>query len=134
MRKNVYTCNTLLNRVSLKRTDSYIRREFVELPVFIKRWKELGLDEEDLIRLQYQLLDNPKAGKVIKNSGGIRKIRFAFRNRGKSGSTRVIYVDFEVHEKIFLITAFEKKEKENLTKKEIVELKELVRVLENQLK
>ena len=42
-------------------------------------------------------------------------MRFAFEHRGKSGSIRVIYVDFEVYEKIFLITAFAKNEQENLT-------------------
>lgn len=91
------------------------------------------MDEDDLLQLQEQLLANPKAGVVIRNSSGIRKLRFAFRNKGKSGSTRVIYVDFEIYEKIFLITAFEKKEKENLSKKEISELKQLVKIIENQL-
>lgn len=132
MRKNKNICNTLSNRVLLRSNNS-IKREFIELPVFIKRWKELGLDEDDLLQLQEQLLANPKAGVVIRNSSGIRKLRFAFRNNGKSGSTRVIYVDFEIYEKIFLITAFEKKEKENLSKKEISELKQLVKIIENQL-
>lgn len=132
MRKNKNICNTLSNRVLLRSNNS-IKREFIELPVFIKRWKELGLDEDDLLQLQEQLLANPKAGVVIRNSSGIRKLRFAFRNKGKSGSTRVIYVDFEIYEKIFLITAFEKKEKENLSKKEISELKQLVKIIENQL-
>ena len=61
-------------------------------------------------------------------------MRFAFEHRGKSGSVRVIYIDFEVYEKIYLITAYPKKEKDNLTKAERNELKELVKVLENQLK
>lgn len=127
-------CNTLLNRVSLNCSNHLLKREFIELPIFIKRWKELGLDENDLLRLQKELLENPKVGKVIKNSNGIRKMRFAFRNRGKSGSTRVIYVDFEIHEKIFLITAFDKKTKDDLSEKEVKELKQLIKILENQLK
>lgn len=45
------------------------------------------------------------------------------KSKGKNGSTRVIYVDFEIHEKIFLITAFDKKIKENLSYKEINELR-----------
>lgn len=70
----------------------------------------------------------------MKETGGVRKMRFAFEHRGKSGSVRVIYIDFEVYEKIYLITAYPKKEKDNLTKAERNELKELVKVLENQLK
>ena len=61
-------------------------------------------------------------------------MRFAFEHRGKSGSIRVIYIDFEVYEKIYLITAYPKNEKDNLTKAERNELRELVKVLENQLK
>lgn len=128
--KKVNNCNTLLNRVSLNSsTDYLLKREFVELPIFLKRWKDLGLDDKDLLRLQKELLENPKIGKVIKNSNSIRKMRFAFRNRGKSGCARVIYVDFEIHEKIFLITAFDKKEKVNLTNKEINELNNLYKFL-----
>lgn len=128
-------CNTLSNRVSLNSKESrlLIKREFIELPIFLKRWKELGLDDDDLLRLQNELLENPKIGKVIKNTNGIRKMRFAFKNKGKSGSTRIIYVDFEIHEKIFLITAFEKKDKENLSNKEANELKQLIRILKSQL-
>ena len=61
-------------------------------------------------------------------------MRFAFEHRGKSGSVRVIYIDFEVYEKIYLLTAYPKNEKENLSKSERNELRELVKVLENQLK
>ena len=61
-------------------------------------------------------------------------MRFAFEHRGKSGSVRVIYIDFEVYEKIYLLTAYPKNEKENLSKSERNELRELVKVLENQIK
>ena len=60
-------------------------------------------------------------------------MRFAFKNKGKSGSARVIYVDFEIHEKIFLITAYDKKEKDNLSKKEVNELKQLINILKKQI-
>lgn len=61
-------------------------------------------------------------------------MRFAFEHRGKSGSIRVIYIDFEIFEKIYLLTAYTKNEKDNLSKAECNELRELVKVLENQLK
>lgn len=53
---------------------------------------------------------------------------------GKSSGVRVIYVDFEVYEKIYLLTAYTKNEKENLTKKERSEIKQLIEVLEQQLR
>ena len=86
-------------------------RTFVELPIFRTRWKEMGLNDDDLRRLQEELLSDPKIGEVMRGTGGVRKMRFAFQKRGKSGSVRVIYVDFEVYEKIFLITAYTKTRK-----------------------
>ena len=60
-------------------------------------------------------------------------MRFAFGDRGKSGSVRVIYVDFVIHEKLYLLTAYPKSEKDNLTKAERNELKKLVEILEAEL-
>lgn len=109
-------------------------RTFVELPFFQKKWKALGLDDKDLKRLQEELIADPKVGDVMQGTGGIRKMRFAFEKRGKSGSIRIIYVDFEVYEKIFLITAYPKNEKENLSQAERNELKQMIHILEQQLK
>ncbi|MBQ9121540.1 MAG: type II toxin-antitoxin system RelE/ParE family toxin [Clostridia bacterium] len=109
-------------------------RTFVELPIFRSRWKAMGLDDDDLKRLQEELLADPKVGAVMRGTGGVRKMRFAFEQKGKSGSVRVIYVDFEVYEKIFLITAYPKNEKDNLTDSERNEIKQMIHALEEQLK
>ena len=53
-------------------------REFVELPLFRSKWKSLGLGDSDLKRLQEEILLDPKAGVIMKETGGIRKMRFAF--------------------------------------------------------
>ncbi len=42
-------------------------------------------------------------------------------------------MDFEVYEKIFLITAYPKNEKDNLTKAERNELRQMISILEKQL-
>ncbi len=108
-------------------------RTFIELPLFQAKWKDLGLDDADLRRLQEELLADPKVGAVMRGTGGVRKMRFAFEDRGKSGSARVIYVDFEVYEKIYLITAYPKNEKENLTNQERNEIHRLIDILKAQL-
>ncbi len=108
-------------------------RSFVELPLFRSRWEDLGLTDVDLIRLQTELLADPKVGDVMRGTGGVRKMRFAFEHKGKSGGVRVIYIDFEVHEKIYLLTAYTKNEKENLTKEEQNEIRKLITILEKQL-
>ena len=107
-----------------------LSRIFVELPSFMARWKSLGLDDADLLRLEIELLNNPKVGAVLQGTGGVRKVRFAFEDRGKSGSIRVIYIDFEIYEKIFLLTAYAKADQTNLTKQERNDLRGLVELLE----
>ena len=108
-------------------------RTFIELPIFRSRWNDLGLNDTDLRRLQIELLADPKVGAVMQGTGGVRKMRFAFEHQGKSGGVRVIYVDFEIYEKIYLLTAYTKNEKENLTKEERNEIRKLITLLEKQL-
>jgi hypothetical protein len=113
--------------------DYEIVRGFIESPRFHKRWFELGFSEEDLLELQLVLLDNPKIGPVMQETGGLRKMRYAFEGRGKSGSVRVLYVDFEAHERILLLNIFAKEEKENLTRAERNQIKKAMKQLEKDL-
>ena len=85
-------------------------RVFVELPSFRNAWRALGLTDGDLRRLQEELLADPQLGNVMQGTGGVRKMRFALENRGKSGSVRVIYVDFAIYDKLYLLTAYPKRQ------------------------
>jgi hypothetical protein len=38
----------------------------------------MGLDDNDLKRLQEEILADPKIGAVLRGTGGVRKMRFAF--------------------------------------------------------
>ena len=109
-------------------------REFVITREFDKNWKDMGLTDDDLKILQQELILNPQKGDVIQGTSGLRKLRIAFENRGKSGSGRVCYVDFAVYEKIYLITAYPKNEKENLSKSERNAISEMIKQLERALK
>ena len=109
-----------------------IKRTFIEVPLFTKRWKEIGLSDEDLLALQIMLLKNPESGPVMEGTGGIRKVRFALENRGKSGSVRVCYTDFAEYEVTYLITAFTKNEQTNLSDEEKNVLKKLVKALKEE--
>lgn len=102
--------------------------------MFRTKWKELDLTEDDLKRLQEEILQDPKVGAVMQGTGRAGKTRFAFEHRGKSGSIRIIYVDFEVYEKVYLITAYPKSVKDNLPQSERNEIKHLIAILEEQLK
>ena len=101
-------------------------RTFIEIPLFTRRWKEIGLDEDALTQLQIMLLKNPESGPIMEGTGGIRKVRFPLK------SVRVCYVDFEEYEITYLITAFKKSEQENLTMEEKNVLKKLVKALKEE--
>jgi hypothetical protein len=58
----------------------------VETHIFIALVKEHMTDDEYSF-LDY-LLKNPKAGKVIQGAGGLRKIRWMGRGKGKRGGSR----------------------------------------------
>ncbi|MDD2960191.1 MAG: type II toxin-antitoxin system RelE/ParE family toxin [Lachnospiraceae bacterium] len=109
-------------------------RTFIQSDEFAKNWGNLGLNDDDLRRLELELLENPKTGSVIQGTGKLRKMRFAFEKRGKSGSSRVCYVDFVFLETIYLITAYAKNEKENLSQAERNVIKKQISILEDSLK
>lgn len=109
-------------------------REFVITQDFDKNWKAMGLTDSELKQLQEELIVNPKKGDPMQGTGGLRKLRIAFEGRGKSGSGRVCYVDFAVYEKIYLITAYPKNEKENLSKAERNAIAALISKLGDTLK
>ena len=108
-------------------------REFVMLPEFDKQWKAIGFTDKELKALQEELTIDPIKGEMMQGTGGLRKTRVAFEGRGKSGSARACYVDFAVYEKIYLITAYTKDEKDNLSKKERNEIKKLIELLKQSL-
>ena len=112
--------------------DKMLIRSFIEVPLFSKRWAEIGLGDDELLALQIMLLKDPTSGPVMEGTGGIRKVRFPLENKGKSGSVRVCYTDFEEYEVTYLITAFTKDEQENLTKSEKNVLKKLVKSLKEE--
>ena len=93
-------------------------REFLMMPEFDHQWQNMGLGDNELRQLQETLLQNPKAGNVIQGTKRLRKIRIAFEGQGKRGSGRVAYVDFTAHKTVYLITAYPKNEKDNLSKAE----------------
>lgn len=63
---------------------------FVETSLFSKLLDRYLSDDEYRL-LQNHLIEHPDAGDVIRGSGGVRKVRWAVRGRGKSGGVRVIY-------------------------------------------
>lgn len=105
--------------------------EFIETPLFTRQIQQLATDDE-LRALQKELIGNPDAGDIIQNTGGLRKIRMATGAQGKSGSARVIYF-LATAEIIYLVLAYPKSTKDNLTDAEKSRLKKLANLLKNEV-
>ncbi|WP_436899553.1 type II toxin-antitoxin system RelE/ParE family toxin [Acinetobacter gyllenbergii] len=99
---------------------------FIETSIFTKQIKELITDDE-YRELQQELLVQPDKGVLIKNGGGIRKTRCAQDQKGKSGGIRVIYYWVTEDEQIFMLLAYPKSVKEDLSDKETAILRQLVK-------
>ena len=100
-------------------------------PSFENSGKKL-LTEEDRRELELFLLEDPKRGPLIERTGGFRKVRFArpSRREGKSGGARVIDYFLERRERIYLLLVYAKGAKEDLSRAEENELRQLARALE----
>jgi len=72
---------------------------------------------------------NPEAGEIIPATGGVRKIRWAREGMGKRGGARVIYYYHNERLPIFLLSAYAKNQKANLSKAERNAMKRLVPIL-----
>ncbi|MFZ7342866.1 type II toxin-antitoxin system RelE/ParE family toxin [Avibacterium volantium] len=101
---------------------------FIELPPFERYRKALMTDDEYFV-LQNELLANPEKGDLIQGSGGVRKIRISDekRNKGKRGGARVIYYWFSRQCHFLMITAYSKKQKDDLAPEEIKAISQLIK-------
>jgi len=71
----------------------------------------------------------PKAGDLIKGTGGVRKLRWRRGGKGKSGGVRVIYYFHSQRMPLYLLTVFAKNERADLSQAERNELALLVDTL-----
>jgi hypothetical protein len=100
----------------------------VETAEFLKRAKGLMTDLEREALVAF-VGANPEAGEVVPETGGVRKIRWALEGKGKRGGARVIYYYHSERLPLFLLSAFAKNRKANLSKAERNAMKQLVPAL-----
>ncbi|WP_151994018.1 type II toxin-antitoxin system RelE/ParE family toxin [Buttiauxella massiliensis] len=105
--------------------------EFIETSIFTRQIKQIATDDE-LKDLQKQLIESPAKGELIQQTGGLRKIRMATGSQGKSGSARVIYF-LATKEVVYLVMAYPKSTKENLTDAEKADLQKLTKIMKNEV-
>lgn len=103
---------------------------FVETSLFSRLLGDY-LEDEEYRALQSHLIGHPEAGRVIKASGGVRKIRWKLAGKGKSGGVRVIYYWAKAVDQVFLLTLYAKSEKEDLSSADLRKIVGLLGELAN---
>lgn len=94
---------------------------------------KIGLNDNDLFELELYLCKYPEKGVLMKDTGGLRKIRWKKASKGKSGGIRVLYVDFLYVEKIYLLSVYTKSDKANINNSEKKAIKKLIDLVKNEL-
>lgn len=100
----------------------------VETGEFLKHAKAL-MSDEDRAELVAFAGANPQEGEIIPETGGVRKLRWALQGTGKRGGARVIYYYHSERLPLFLLTAYEKNRKANLSKAERNAMKRMIPAL-----
>jgi hypothetical protein len=99
-----------------------------ETEPFQKKIEKLFSNEEKEELISY-LSEYPHSGDLIKKTGGVRKLRWARKGSGKSGGIRIIYYFHSEIMPLYLLAAFGKNEKANISDKEKNMLSKLVNEL-----
>ena len=98
---------------------------FVETSIFTKEIQRL-ISDDDYRMLQTALMLRPDAGKLIRGSGGLRKIRWNLPGTGKRGALRIIYY-WNPPDMIFMLFSYRKTEQEDLTSDQLKLIRKLVK-------
>lgn len=99
----------------------------VQTSLFQKQWP-LYWTEDERGEFAAQLAATPELGVIVKESGGIRKVRWKRQGTGKSGGVRVIYFVKNEAEDLVLLTLYAKSQTDNING---AALKEIRRALED---
>ena len=95
--------------------------EFIHLPTFTRSARKL-LEEADLFELELALVLWPTAGDLIPGARGLRKLRRPGSGRGKRGGVRVIYYLVGNEDRIYLVFAYAKNRRADLTPAQLSQL------------
>ena len=109
--------------------DDHLRPlQLVELHNFAREADAI-LTPEELEQLREEVAVLRPLGSVIRGTGGLRKLRWGAKGKGKRGEVRIIYYYGGDHMPIFLIAIYAKSEKDDLSAAEKRQATKLVDML-----
>ena len=97
----------------------------IETFFFEKQWP-LYWGEDERGEFAAHIAEFPNAGVVVRNSGGIRKVRWRRAGSGKSGGVRVIYFTRTAEEEVVLLIIYAKAKTDNITGQKLKEIRRAI--------
>lgn len=82
--------------------------------------------------MEAAIVADPSGAPVIPGTGGIRKLRWAGSGRGKRGGIRTVYFYHRGPEAIYMLTAYAKADRDDLTRDDRKTLSRLVAVIKKE--
>jgi hypothetical protein len=97
----------------------------IETPAFQRLWPHYWTEEQ---RGEFAafIAQNPEAGDVVKDSGGVRKVRWARAGSGKSGGVRVIYFNRQANGQVWLLFLYAKSALDSIASHKLKEMKDAI--------
>lgn len=93
------------------------------------RKAQVVFSEDERTALVDFLAWNPEGGDVIPGTGGLRKLRWAAKGRGRRAGARVIYYFRDLNMPLYLLAVYTKGERDGMTASEKKALTALVETL-----
>lgn len=90
------------------------------------------MSEADRQSMEAAIVADPGAAPVIRGTGGIRKLRWAGSGRGKRGGIRAIYFHHSGPATVYLLTAYAKADRDDLSAADKKVLRRLVAAIKNE--
>ncbi len=97
----------------------------IETPVYAGKVERILTDDERDAFAVF-IAQKPMAGPVVRGSGGVRKVRWAQKGKGKSGGARVIYYNRLENGEIWLLTIYAKSDRSTIPSHELKLIKEVI--------
>ena len=90
------------------------------------------MSEANRQSMEAAIVADPGAAPVIRGTGRIRKLRWAGSGRGKRGGIRTIYFHHAGPEAVYLLTAYAKADRDDLSAADKKVLRRLVAAIKNE--
>jgi len=84
------------------------------------------LSDDEYRLLQQALVARPDAGRLIRGTGGLRKLRWAAKGRSKRGGARIVYYWHVPGERLLMLLAYAKGKQDDLTPRQRAVLRTIV--------